>query len=120
MELSRLYNSKLVSINKSIDKIQIVFEKFGREINVEFEGYTFETSSIILGKKLVRYSDSFSLGMKSIDYLRKNRIRELSQFKQVTFEFERDGHYKNEIICLYKRRGIGIGIKTTANNVYKK
>ena len=108
MELNRLYNCKLISINKSIDKIEMIFENLGLKFIVKFEGHTFETTSLILGKRLLHYSNLNSLGMKSIDYLRKNRITDLKAYKQLTFEFENEGHYKNEIICLYKNNVIDV------------
>jgi len=105
MEISVLHYHRLTSITKSINKVSLVFEGtalFPQDFLVEFNGFTFETTSFNLGKNLLRCSDSFTLGMKSIDFLSKNRISNYSNFKQLTLEFESDGFYKNEIICLYR------------------
>lgn len=107
MELNRLlHHYKLVSISKSIERVELKFESSTEKIEMDFTGFAFETNSFSLGKRLLRYSDSQTLGIKSLEFLSKSRITPNHMYKQLTLEFEPDGFYKNELICLYKIHSI--------------
>lgn len=102
MELEELFNKKLVAINRSHKKIELVFEGLSSSHTLRFEGFIFETELSPMDQKVLEIRCTYTLGIKATEVLRFYHEFMPNLYKQIYIRFEGFLSKKSELICVCK------------------
>jgi hypothetical protein len=109
MELNVLFNSKLIEIKKSSNKIDLRFLKNNIEYKISYRGFLIETEISSIDQKVSRIDKPNITTIKTIDILRYYNLS-IQEYYQIFINFEGNYYKKIELLCIIKNTSLELNV----------